>query len=103
MISASVMKGLTTDLFFIFGFPPRASYVILKNILKSPPRTIFLQCKPVISSKRLQRVDRVFSCSGSLLALYRLISEKSLLLTLASKIRILPDSSCFLFETSKLV
>ena len=63
---------------FIFGFPPRASYNRLKNILKSPPSIMFLQCKSVISSKRLQRIDRVFRCSDSLLVLYRLISKKSL-------------------------
>ena len=57
----------------------------------------------VTSSKILQRVDRVFSCSDSLLALYRLISKKSLSLTFTSKIRILLDSSCFLLHTSKLV
>ena len=64
---------------------------------------MFLQFKSVIPSRRLQRVDRVFSCSDSLLALYRLISKKSLSLTFTSKIRILPDSSCFLFESSKLL
>ena len=86
-----------------FVFPPSASYVRMKNILKSPPSIILLQWKPVISCKRSQRVYRVFSCSDSLLALYSLISEKSLWLTFTSKIRILPHSYCFLFETSKLV
>ena len=64
---------------------------------------MFLEGKSVISSKRLQKVDRVFSCSDPLLALYRLISTKSLSRTFTSKIRILSDSPCFLFETSKLV
>ena len=59
---------------------------------------MFLQCKSAISSKRLQRVDRV----QSLLAFYRLLSKKSLSLTFTSSIRILPDLSCFFFETSKL-
>ena len=68
--------NLATDLLFIFGFP--ASYVRLKNILKSPPSITFLRCKSVISSKRLQRIDWAFRCSDSLLALYRLISKKSL-------------------------
>ena len=63
---------------------------------------MLLQCNSVISSKSLQRVVRVLSYSV-LLALYRLISKKSLLLTFRSKISILPDSSCFSFETSKLV
>ena len=56
-------------MFFIFEFPPSASYVRLKNILKFPPGIMFLQWKSVISSKKLQRVDRIFSYSDSLLAL----------------------------------
>ena len=90
-------------MFFISGFPSRTSYVRWKNILKSPLSIMFLQCKLVISPKRSQGVDRVFSCSDSLLALYRLISKKSLSLTFSSKILILPGPSGFLFETSKLV
>ena len=92
-----------TDLFFAFGFSPHAFYVRLENIVKYPQSIMFLECKSVISSKRLQRVERVFSCSCSLLVLYRLISKKSLSPTFTSKVRILPDSFCFLFETSKLV
>ena len=86
-----------------FLFPPSVSYVRLKNILKSPPSIILLQWKSLISCKRSQRVDIVCSCSDSLLALYSLISEKSLWLTFTSKIRILQHSYCFLFETSKLI
>ena len=89
--------------FFAFGFSPHAFYVRWKNIVKYPQSIMFLECKSVISSKRLQRVERVFSCSYSLLVLYRLISKKSLSPTFTSKVRILPDSFCFLFETSKLV
>ena len=63
---------------------------------------MFLQYKSVISSKRLQGIDRVFSCSDSLLALYRLTSKESLSLTSTSKIRIQPEGSFFVFETSKL-
>ena len=100
---SSIWINLGTDLYFIFEFPARASHVRLKNILKSPPTIMFLQCKSVIPCKSLQKVDRVFSYSDSLLALYRLISKKSLLLTFISNIRILPDSSYFLFETSKLI
>ena len=84
------------------NFPQEKSQKIwnraLKNILKPPPSIMFLQCKSAISSKRLQRVDRV----RSLLAFYRLLSKKSLSLTFTSSIRILPDLSCFFFETSKL-
>ena len=71
-------------------------------ISDSPNESLRL-CKLVISSKRSQRVDRVFSCLDFLLVLLRFISKKSLSLTLTSKIRILPDSFCFLFETSELV
>ena len=64
---------------------------------------MLLQSKSVISSERLQRVDIVFSCSDSLLQFYRLIIKKSSSLTFTFKIRIQPDSSSFVFESSKLV
>ena len=64
-------KNLATDLFFNFGFPPRVFYVRLNNILKSSPSIICLQFKSVILSKTLQRVDRLFNFSASLIALVR--------------------------------
>ena len=64
--------------FFVFEFIQRSSCITLKNILKSPPKIMFLQCK------YLQKVDRLFSRSYTLLTLYRLISKKSSSLTFTS-------------------
>ena len=100
-----ILIRLATDLFIMFGFLPHTLYVGLKKYIKISSKYYVRtsRCKSVILSKRLQGVHRVISCSHSLLALYRLISQKSLSLTFTSKIRILPNLSWFLFETSTLL
>ena len=83
-------KKLEMDFFLSVGDPPEASKLESKNKFKSPTIIIFFDSSNKKSSSNLSSSQKVFICSGSVLALYRFIIRKAESSIVTSTIRILP-------------